>query len=120
MDPAQQANDEETLITTDWDAEMDLDDVDQTSTVDTSLQVITAPTTSSSFASNQPDSLVDRDNAKVTPADEPKDVAPKVPTPREDTLHLHGTDDMNTDDVLGYFSEFGPLSVEWINDSSCK
>ena len=27
---------------------------------------------------------------------------------------------MSTDDVLGYFSEYGPKFLEWIDDTSCK
>ena len=32
---------------------------------------------------------------------------------------MHGTDDMSTKDVLGYFKVYGPRNVEWINDKSC-
>eukprot|EP00127_Corallochytrium_limacisporum_P006793 Clim_evm8s236 gene=Clim_evmTU8s236 len=39
---------------------------------------------------------------------------------RYDAVFLHGTDQMSTKDVLGYFEEFGPAYVEWINDSSCN
>ncbi|RUS13847.1 hypothetical protein BC938DRAFT_477642, partial [Jimgerdemannia flammicorona] len=79
-----------------------------------------------SFASSpQPAQFIaiDREEGATTPAPAPtdeKDAAAKVPIPREDALHLHGTDEMSTDDVLGYFTEFGPLTVEWINDTSCN
>ena len=39
---------------------------------------------------------------------------------RLNVLHLHGTDEMSTKDVLHYFEKFPPGRVEWINDSSCK
>ena len=39
---------------------------------------------------------------------------------RPDSIHLFGTDDMSTDDILEYFSEFGPHHIEWIDDSHCK
>ncbi len=38
---------------------------------------------------------------------------------RPEAIHLYGVDLMSTKDVLKYFTEYGPHSVEWINDSSC-
>eukprot|EP00741_Cyanophora_paradoxa_P012883 tig00020629_g12439.t1 len=37
-----------------------------------------------------------------------------------ESVHVYGTDDMSTADVLAYFKEFGPSWVTWINDSSCN
>ncbi|GMH39391.1 hypothetical protein BSKO_07289 [Bryopsis sp. KO-2023] len=39
---------------------------------------------------------------------------------RHDTLHVFGVDIMGTSDIFGYFRPFKPLSVEWLNDSSCN
>ena len=39
---------------------------------------------------------------------------------RPEAIHMRGTDDMNTDEVFQYFSEFPAKYVEWINDTSCK
>ena len=39
---------------------------------------------------------------------------------RSDAVHLYGVDRMTTDDCMGYFHEYGPVFVEWINDSSCN
>eukprot|EP00276_Gloeochaete_wittrockiana_P018069 CAMPEP_0184335762 /NCGR_PEP_ID=MMETSP1089-20130417/4274_1 /TAXON_ID=38269 ORGANISM="Gloeochaete wittrockiana, Strain SAG46.84" /NCGR_SAMPLE_ID=MMETSP1089 /ASSEMBLY_ACC=CAM_ASM_000445 /LENGTH=358 /DNA_ID=CAMNT_0026660589 /DNA_START=39 /DNA_END=1115 /DNA_ORIENTATION=+ len=39
---------------------------------------------------------------------------------RPEAIHLYGTDDMNTTDILKYFTEYGPTWVDWINDSSCN
>ena len=39
---------------------------------------------------------------------------------RPDTIHVYGVDLMSTKDVLGYFREYKPSFVEWINDSSCN
>jgi hypothetical protein len=39
---------------------------------------------------------------------------------RLDALHIRGTDNMSTQDVFDYFKDFGPASIEWINDVSCK
>lgn len=37
-----------------------------------------------------------------------------------DAIFLHGVEEMGTKDVFKYFQEFGPGSVEWIDDTSCK
>ena len=39
---------------------------------------------------------------------------------RLDAILIHGVDNMSTKDVFGYFGDFAPGSVEWIDDSSCK
>ena len=33
---------------------------------------------------------------------------------------ITGVDVMGTKDCLSYFEDFGPIFVEWINDSSCN
>jgi Nuclear cap-binding protein subunit 3 len=47
-----------------------------------------------------------------------KDVGLEVQR-RLDTIYLYGTDNMSTDAVFQYFKDYGPSSIEWINDSSC-
>ena len=39
---------------------------------------------------------------------------------RLDTLHIRGTENMSTQDVFDYFKDYGPASIEWINDVSCE
>jgi len=39
---------------------------------------------------------------------------------RSDAVHLYGVDIMTTGECSGYFAEYGPVFVEWINDSSCN
>ena len=39
---------------------------------------------------------------------------------RPDALVLHGVDKMSTKDVFAYFKLFGPESLEWIDDHSCR
>lgn len=39
---------------------------------------------------------------------------------RLNTIHMEGTENMNTQDVFDYFKEYAPIAVEWIKDSSCK
>ena len=39
---------------------------------------------------------------------------------RPEAIYLHGTNDMNTNDVFQYFRDYGPSCVEWIDDSSCE
>ncbi|ESO97336.1 hypothetical protein LOTGIDRAFT_86543, partial [Lottia gigantea] len=39
---------------------------------------------------------------------------------RLEAIHMRGTDNMNTQDIFQYFSEFGPGRIEWIDDSSCN
>ncbi|GBF90683.1 splicing RNP complex component protein [Raphidocelis subcapitata] len=49
-----------------------------------------------------------------TRADAPPDAAR-----RPDAIYLYGVDVMSTADVKGYFGDYAPRFVEWINDSSC-
>lgn len=39
---------------------------------------------------------------------------------RLEAVHLYGVDLMNTKEVLMYFTEFSPVFVEWLDDSSCN
>lgn len=39
---------------------------------------------------------------------------------RFEAVHMRGTDDMSTEDVLEYFGKYGPAAIEWIDDSSCN
>lgn len=33
---------------------------------------------------------------------------------------MAGVDDMSTQDVFGYFKEYPPAHIEWIDDTSCE
>lgn len=37
-----------------------------------------------------------------------------------DSLQMHGTEAMSTQDVFEYFKDYAPTSIEWINDESCE
>ncbi|XP_034251669.1 nuclear cap-binding protein subunit 3-like [Thrips palmi] len=37
-----------------------------------------------------------------------------------DSLQMHGTEAMSTQDVFEYFKDYAPTSIEWINDESCN
>lgn len=39
---------------------------------------------------------------------------------RRDGLHLHGVDELKTQDIFDHFGAYNPYSLEWINDSSCN
>ena len=39
---------------------------------------------------------------------------------RPDAIHLYGTDDLSTDDILHYFADYSPHHIEWIDDTHCK
>ena len=39
---------------------------------------------------------------------------------RLNVLHMRGTEEMSTEDIFEYFEEYAPVSLEWINDFSCK
>ena len=38
---------------------------------------------------------------------------------RLNVIHIHGVDEMSTQDVFDYFVQFAPSAIEWIDDSSC-
>ncbi|GFQ99886.1 nuclear cap-binding protein subunit 3 [Trichonephila clavata] len=44
----------------------------------------------------------------------------KLKNIRLDSLHMRGVNDMSTNDIFKYFGDYGPSSVEWINDVSCN
>lgn len=37
-----------------------------------------------------------------------------------DTIHVRGTEKMNTNDVFEYFFTHTPLFLEWVDENSCK
>lgn len=39
---------------------------------------------------------------------------------RPDSVHLFGIDLMSTADCLQFFTDYAPMSVEWLNDTSCE
>ncbi|ROL48012.1 Nuclear cap-binding protein subunit 3 [Anabarilius grahami] len=43
-----------------------------------------------------------------------------IPKVRLEALHMSGVDDMSTQDVFGYFKEYPPAHIEWIDDASCN
>lgn len=43
-----------------------------------------------------------------------------IPKVRLEALHMSGVDDMCTQDIFGYFKEYPPAHIEWIDDTSCK
>ncbi|XP_013856277.1 uncharacterized protein C17orf85 homolog, partial [Austrofundulus limnaeus] len=43
-----------------------------------------------------------------------------IPRLRLEAIHVSGVDDMSTQDVFGYFKEYPPAHIEWINDTSCN
>jgi hypothetical protein len=51
------------------------------------------------------------------PVDEPNK---KFKTWRLDVVHIRGVKEMSSEDVLEYFNEFDPISIEWVNDLSCN
>ncbi|XP_019719736.1 nuclear cap-binding protein subunit 3 isoform X1 [Hippocampus comes] len=50
-----------------------------------------------------------------------KDAVKKaIPKVRMEAVHIMGVDDMSTQDVFGYFKEYPPAHIEWIDDTSCN
>ncbi|XP_061904802.1 nuclear cap-binding protein subunit 3 [Entelurus aequoreus] len=43
-----------------------------------------------------------------------------IPNVRLEALYITGVDDMSTQDVFGYFKEYPPAHIEWIDDTSCN
>lgn len=39
---------------------------------------------------------------------------------RLNIVHVRGVTEMSTEDILDYFKEYSPLSVDWVNDYSCN
>lgn len=46
--------------------------------------------------------------------------ASAIPRLRLEALHIMGVDDMSTQDIFGYFKEYPPAHIEWIDDASCE
>ncbi|XP_069395532.1 nuclear cap-binding protein subunit 3 isoform X2 [Paralichthys olivaceus] len=50
-----------------------------------------------------------------------KDIMKKaIPRLRMEAIYVTGVDDMSTQDVFGYFKEYPPAHIEWIDDTSCN
>ncbi|XP_030009813.1 nuclear cap-binding protein subunit 3 isoform X1 [Sphaeramia orbicularis] len=50
-----------------------------------------------------------------------RDIMKKViPKLRLEAIYVTGVDDMSTQDVFGYFKEYPPAHIEWIDDTSCN
>lgn len=43
-----------------------------------------------------------------------------IPKVRLEALYLCGVDDMSTKDIFGFFKEYPPAHIEWIDDASCE
>ncbi|XP_047463521.1 nuclear cap-binding protein subunit 3 [Mugil cephalus] len=43
-----------------------------------------------------------------------------IPRLRMEAIYVTGVDDMSTQDVFGYFKEYPPAHIEWIDDTSCN
>ncbi|XP_042338506.1 nuclear cap-binding protein subunit 3-like [Plectropomus leopardus] len=43
-----------------------------------------------------------------------------IPKVRMEAIYVTGVDDMSTQDVFGYFKEYPPAHIEWIDDTSCN
>ncbi|XP_047235892.1 nuclear cap-binding protein subunit 3 isoform X1 [Girardinichthys multiradiatus] len=43
-----------------------------------------------------------------------------IPRLRLEAIYVTGVDDMSTQDVFGYFKEYPPAHIEWINDMACN
>ena len=39
---------------------------------------------------------------------------------RLEAMHMRGIEDMEEEDIMQYFNEFEPSTIEWIDDESCK
>ncbi|XP_054159441.1 uncharacterized protein LOC128957661 [Oppia nitens] len=48
------------------------------------------------------------------------EVTKKYTNWRLDVIHIRGVQDMSSEDVLKYFDDFDPNSIEWVNDLSCN
>ncbi|KAK1158284.1 nuclear cap-binding protein subunit 3-like [Acipenser oxyrinchus oxyrinchus] len=43
-----------------------------------------------------------------------------VPRVRLEAVHMTGVEEMSTQDVFGYYKEYPPAHIEWIDDASCN
>ncbi|KAF9979741.1 hypothetical protein BGZ75_009262 [Mortierella antarctica] len=71
-------------------------------------------------AMDEEGSSMDVDEGEWTRPHNLPETPPRTSTIRPDAVHLYGTDEMSTKDVLAYFEAYGPSHVEWIDDSSCN
>eukprot|EP00053_Salpingoeca_punica_P017370 m.167254 g.167254 ORF g.167254 m.167254 type:complete len:373 (-) comp17191_c2_seq2:1930-3048(-) len=51
---------------------------------------------------------------------EPKHTPSAEATVRMNALHLYGTDDKETSEIMPLFQDYAPSHIEWVNDSSCN
>jgi len=63
--------------------------------------------------------LGDDEMMDVDIREERQDVNLFVPR-RLDSIHVYGTDDMDTNALFEFFKDYNPKIAEWINDSSCN
>ncbi|XP_038615301.1 nuclear cap-binding protein subunit 3 isoform X2 [Tachyglossus aculeatus] len=43
-----------------------------------------------------------------------------IPKVRLETIYICGVDEMSTQDIFGYFKEYPPAHIEWLDDTSCN
>lgn len=43
-----------------------------------------------------------------------------LPKVRLETIHVSGVDDMSTEDIFGFFKQYPPGYIEWLDDTSCN
>ncbi|XP_037604688.1 nuclear cap-binding protein subunit 3 [Sebastes umbrosus] len=61
------------------------------------------------------------DNADQRTVFMDKDTMKKaIPSLRMEAIYVMGVDHMSTQDVFGYFKEYPPAHIEWIDDQSCN
>ena len=48
------------------------------------------------------------------------DLVRKIGPWRLNVIHIRGVQEMSSDDVLAYFNDYDPNSIEWINDLACN
>ncbi|KAK9537045.1 hypothetical protein VZT92_006783 [Zoarces viviparus] len=64
----------------------------------------------------RPEETVDQRNVFMD-----KDTMKKaIPSLRMEAIYVTGVDDMSTQDIFGYFKEYPPSHIEWIDDMSCN
>ncbi|KAF9206786.1 hypothetical protein BGZ49_001837 [Haplosporangium sp. Z 27] len=69
---------------------------------------------------DEQEASMDVDDGDWVRPDNLPETPPRTSTIRLEAVHLYGTDEMSTKDVLKYFDAYGPSHVEWIDDSSCN
>ncbi|MBN3278720.1 NCBP3 protein, partial [Polyodon spathula] len=43
-----------------------------------------------------------------------------IPRARLEALHMTGVEEMSTQDIFGYYKQYPPAHIEWIDDASCN